>query len=138
MKVLIINGVNLGLLGSREVDIYGQVSFDNYLRQLKEKFSDFCIDYIQTDKIEEIVNQIHNSEKYDGIILNPGAFTHTSIILADAVKSVATPVIEVHISNLFGREQYRKNSCLSGCCQGFISGFGLKGYELALYSFMKN
>lgn len=138
MKILILNGVNLGLLGTREIDIYGNVSFEAYLQQLKSKFPDFHIDYIQTDKIEEIVNQIHNSAQYDGVIINPGAFTHTSIILADAVKSVTTPVIEVHISNLFGREQYRKNSCLSGCCQGFISGFGLKGYELALQSFIKN
>lgn len=138
MKILIINGVNLGLLGTREIDIYGNVSFEEYLQKLKQKFSDIHIDYIQTDKIEEIVNQIHNSAQYDGVIINPGAFTHTSIILADAVKSVTTPVIEVHISNLFGREQYRKNSCLSGCCQGFISGFGMKSYELALQSFIKN
>lgn len=138
MKVLIINGVNLGRLGTREIDIYGHATFEEYLQQLKQKFPDCYINYIQTDKLEEIVNQIHNSAQYDGIIINPGAFTHTSIILADAVKSVTTPVIEVHISNLFGREQYRKSSCLSGCCQGFISGFGLQGYELALRSFIKN
>lgn len=138
MKVLIINGVNLGLLGTREIDIYGHATFEEYLHQLRQKFPDCCINYIQTDKLEEIVNQIHNSAQYDGIIINPGAFTHTSIILADAVKSVTTPVVEVHISNLFGREQYRKNSCLSGCCQGFISGFGLQGYELALRSFLQN
>ena len=138
MKLLIINGVNLGILGTREVNVYGHVTFEEYLFSLRQQFSSIQIDYFQSDALEEIVGRIHASADYDGIILNPGAYTHTSIVLADAVKAVATPVVEVHISNLFSREQYRRKSCLSGCCQGFISGFGLQGYALAVQSFIQN
>ena len=135
MKVLIINGVNLGTLGTREVNVYGDVSFENHLQQLRNRFPDIEIECRQSDKLEELVQLITRSDDYDGIILNPGAYTHTSIVLADAVKATTTPVIEVHISNLFAREQYRRNSRLSGCCHGFISGFGLEGYDLALQHF---
>ena len=138
MKLLIINGVNLGILGTREVNVYGHVTFEEYLFSLRQQFSSIQIDYFQSDALEEIVGRIHASADYDGIILNPGAYTHTSIVLADAVKAVATPVVEVHISNLFSREQSRRKSCLSGCCQGFISGFGLQGYALAVQSFIQN
>ena len=138
MKIKIINGVNLGQLGTREISIYGSTSFEEYFQTLVKQFPNLQLEYFQTDSEEEIVKQIHASQDVDGIVLNPGAFTHTSIILADAVKSVQTPVIEVHISNLFGREQYRRKSYLSGCCAGFISGFGLRSYELAIQYFAKN
>lgn len=138
MKILIINGVNLGVLGSREVDVYGNISFDTYLEQLRAQFPDCQIDFFQSDRVEDLVGKILEGKSYQGIILNPGAYTHTSIVLADAVKAVPTPVVEVHISNLFAREQYRKKSCISGCCSGFISGFGLQGYALAIHSLLKN
>ena len=137
MKLLIINGVNLGLLGTREVNVYGHVTFEEYLASLRQQFPSVQLDFFQSDSLDELVARIH-STGYDGIILNPGAYTHTSIVLADAVKAVATPVVEVHISNLFGREQYRRNSRLSGCCKGFIAGFGLQGYALAIQSFIQN
>lgn len=138
MKLLIINGVNLGLLGTREVNVYGNVTFEEFLCSLRQQFSSVQIDFFQSEALEEIVGRIHTSADYDGIILNPGAYTHTAIVLADAVKSVETPVVEVHISNLFAREQYRRKSCLAGCCKGFISGFGLQGYALAIQSFINN
>lgn len=134
-KILILNGVNLGLLGTREVDIYGHQSFDSYFNELQKAFPQFELHYYQTDQLEELVQKITKSNNLDGIILNPGAFTHTSVVLADAIKAVKTPVIEVHISNLFGREQYRKNSMISGACIGSISGFGLKSYKMALNFF---
>lgn len=134
-KILILNGVNLGLLGTREVDIYGHQSFDSYFNELQKAFPQFELQYYQTDQMEELVQKITKSNILDGIILNPGAFTHTSVVLADAIKAVKTPVIEVHISNLFGREQYRKNSMISGACIGSISGFGLKSYKMALNFF---
>lgn len=137
MKLLIINGVNLGILGTREVNVYGHVTFEEYLASLRQQFSSIQIDYFQSDSLDELVSHIH-SIGYDGIILNPGAYTHTAIVLADAVKAVTTPVVEVHISNLFAREQYRRKSCLAGCCKGFISGFGLQGYALAVQSFIQN
>ncbi len=134
-KILILNGVNLGLLGTREVDIYGHQSFDSYFNELQKAFPQFELQYYQTDQMEELVQKITKSNILDGIILNPGAFTHTSVVLADAIKAVKTPIIEVHISNLFGREQYRKNSMISGACIGSISGFGLKSYKMALNFF---
>lgn len=134
-KILILNGVNLGLLGTREVDIYGHQSFDSYFNELQKAFPQFELQYYQTDQLDELVQKITKSNLFDGIILNPGAFTHTSVVLADAIKAVKTPIIEVHISNLFGREQYRKNSMISGACIGSISGFGLKSYKMALNFF---
>ena len=138
MKLLIINGVNMGVLGTREVNVYGNVTFEEYLFSLRQQFPSIQIDFFQSDALDELVARIHSATDYDGIILNPGAYTHTAIVLADAVKAVSTPVVEVHISNLFAREQYRRKSCLSGCCRGFISGFGLQGYALAVQSFIKN
>ena len=138
MKILILNGVNLGCLGTREVDVYGNVSFEEYFTELQKKHPDVELAYFQSDDVAEIVDHILNAADFNGIILNPGAYTHTSIVLADAVKAVKPPVVEVHISNLFSREQYRRKSCLSSCCSGFISGFGLKGYELALQYFINN
>ncbi len=134
-KVLIINGVNLGELGTREIQIYGSQTFDAYLNELRQQFSNIHIDFVQTDSLQELVNQLLNAKHYDGIILNPGAYTHTSIVIADAIKSISVPVVEVHISNLFGREQYRKNSFISAACIGSISGFGYKSYKLGINYF---
>ncbi|HPE40871.1 MAG TPA: type II 3-dehydroquinate dehydratase [Bacteroidales bacterium] len=135
-KVLILNGVNLGKLGTREVDIYGHQTFENYYQTLTLMFPQLDLDYFQSNQVDCLVEKILDSDIYDGIIINPGAFTHTSIVLADAIKSTSTPVVEVHISNLFGREQFRKNSMIASSCVGSISGFGLKSYELALYFFL--
>lgn len=136
MRILIVNGVNLGLLGSREVDVYGATRFEDYLSVLSNKFPGVSLDYFQSDKLEELVDAIHKGEGYDGVVLNPGAYTHTSLVLADAVKAIRTRVVEVHITNLFAREQYRRKSCLAGVCCGFIAGFGLNGYDLAIQSFL--
>ena len=132
--VAIINGINLKTLGTREVDIYGSLDFETYFRSLQEKLENCELSYRQSDSIEGIVEALHAFQNYDAIILNPGAYTHTSILLADAIKSIPAKVIEVHISNLFGREEYRKRSWIAPACHGFISGFGLKGYEMAILS----
>ncbi len=135
MRIAIINGVNLGCLGTREVNIYGAQTFEDYFAQLQQMFPDIELNYFQSDKIEELVDALRKGEQCDGIIMNPGAYTHTAIVLADTVRSINTPVVEVHISNLFGRELYRRRSVISAHCAGFISGFGLQGYELAIRHF---
>ena len=135
MRIAIINGVNLGLLGTREVNIYGAQSFEEYFQELERMFPDVELTYFQSDKIEELVDALRKGQNCDGIILNPGAYTHTAIVLADTIRSISTPVIEVHISNLFGRELYRRRSVIAPHCAGFISGFGLQGYALAIHHF---
>lgn len=135
MKIAIINGINLQCLGTREINIYGEVSFDDYLKDLRKEFQDIDIEYFQSNNVTAVVEALYKFENYDGIILNPGAFTHTSIILADAIGAIKTPVVEVHISNLFGREMYRRHSISASKCAGFISGFGLDGYRMAIYHF---
>ncbi|MBR4536346.1 MAG: 3-dehydroquinate dehydratase [Bacteroidales bacterium] len=135
MRVAIINGVNLGQLGTREVNIYGAQSFEEYFKELEQMFPNVELSYFQSDKIEELVDALRKGQSCDGIILNPGAFTHTAIVLADTIRSISTPVIEVHISNLFGRELYRRRSVIAAHCAGFISGFGLQGYALAIHHF---
>ena len=135
MRIAIINGVNLGRLGSREVNIYGSLSFEEYLEQLRRQFPAVELEHFQSDNLEELVNALHRYAEYDGIILNPGAYTHPAMVLADAVRAISAPVVEVHISNLFGRELYRKRSVISAHCTGFISGFGLQGYALAIHHF---
>lgn len=136
MKILIINGPNLNLLGKREPEIYGAGSFDNYLQELKKKFEGTEIDYFQSNVEGELINELQRvGFSYDGIILNAGAYTHTSRAIADTIASITTPVIEVHISNIFAREDYRHVSFLGSKCIGSISGFGLKSYELALLHF---
>ena len=135
MRIAIINGVNLGRLGSREVNIYGSLSFEEYLERLRKQFPAVELEYFQSDSLEELVNALHRYAEYDGIVLNPGAYTHTAMVLADAVRAISAPVVEVHISNLFGRELYRKRSVISAHCTGFISGFGLQGYALAIHHF---
>ena len=137
MKIAIINGPNLNLLGKRETDIYGNESFDSYLQQLKEKFKTVDITYFQSNVEGELINEIQRvGFDHHGIILNPGGYTHTSVAIGDAVAAITTPVIEVHISNIFGREDFRKLSHVSGKAKGVISGLGLKGYELALQYFI--
>ncbi|MFL5752060.1 MAG: type II 3-dehydroquinate dehydratase [Bacteroidia bacterium] len=138
MKVIIINGPNLNLLGTREKEIYGDVSFEKYLAVLKEKFKGKIeLSYFQSNVEGELIDKLHEAGlSFDGIILNAGAYTHTSIAIADAVAAIKTPVIEVHISNIFAREDYRHVSYPGKHCMGSISGFGLKGYDLALAQFL--
>jgi 3-dehydroquinate dehydratase II len=133
MKIAIINGPNLNLLGKRETDIYGNMSFESYLAALREKYPAVQIEYFQTNVEGELINAVQQyGFEYDGIILNPGGYTHTSVALGDAIAAVTTPVIEVHISNIMGREDFRKLSHVSAKALGVIGGLGLKGYELAL------
>ena len=133
MKVLILNGPNLNLLGVREKSIYGETSFEEYLAGLRDFYKMVEIDYYQSNVEGELINKIHEvGFTYDGIILNAGAYTHTSIALVDAISAVPCPVIEVHISNTAKREAFRHVSFLTAVCQGVIAGFGLKSYELAL------
>ncbi len=138
MKIAIINGPNLNLLGKREVDIYGAASFGNYLKTLRDKYANIEISYFQSNVEGELINEIQRvGFSYDGIIINPGGYTHTSVAIGDAIAAITTPVIEVHISNIFGREDFRKLSHVSAKAKGVISGLGLKGYELALEYFIK-
>lgn len=134
--MLIVNGVNLGCLGTREVNIYGNISFGEYLQTLRARYSQVELEYVQSEEVGELAKAITSARNLQGIILNAGAYTHTSLVLADAVKAAKCPVVEVHISNLFGRENYRRNSVLSFACVGFISGFGLQSYDLAVESFL--
>ncbi len=132
-KITIINGVNLNLLGTREPDIYGKQTFESYLTELKRKYPQVALDYFQSNSEAEIIDKIHEKGfDTDGIIINAGAYTHTSIAIADAIKSVSVPVVEVHISNVHQRETFRHHSYLSAVCKGVILGFGLQSYELAL------
>ncbi|BAV94016.1 type II 3-dehydroquinate dehydratase [Ichthyobacterium seriolicida] len=137
MNISIINGPNLNLLGKREPEIYGAEDFDNFLERLRNKYTNVDIDYFQSNSEGEIIDKIHKvGFSKDGIILNAGAYTHTSIAISDAIKAINTLVVEVHISNVYNREDFRKKSYLSGVCKGTISGFGLKSYELAIDSFL--
>lgn len=135
MKIQIINGPNLNLLGSREKDIYGEITFEKYLKLLHEHFQNIQLDYYQSNIEGEIIDKLHETGfNYDGIILNAGGYTHTSVAIADAIKAIKSPVIEVHISNVFAREEYRHKSLIAPNCIGSISGFGLDSYRLALES----
>lgn len=135
MKILIINGPNLNLLGKREPEIYGTQTFDDYYIGLKGKYPEIDLAYFQSNVEGEIINKLQEAGfDYRGILLNAGGYTHTSVAIADAVKSIMTPVIEVHISNTFSRETFRHQSFISPVAAGVIIGFGLKGYELALRS----
>ncbi len=136
IRLLIVNGVNLSCLGTREVNIYGSVSFKEHLEGMRERYPQVELDYFQSDKEGELAEAITTARNLHGIILNAGAYTHTSVVLADAVRTAKCPVVEVHISNLFGREQYRRHSALSAACAGFISGFGLHSYDLAVEAFL--
>lgn len=139
MQILILNGPNLNLLGVREPEIYGNQTFDEYFRELQNKYPEIEMYYEQTNIEGEMIDKIHEvGFSYDGIILNAGAYTHTSIAIADAIAAVKTPVIEVHISNTACREPFRRISYLTAVCRGMIMGFGLKSYELALQAFITN
>ncbi|MGK0308668.1 MAG: 3-dehydroquinate dehydratase-2 [Urechidicola sp.] len=137
MKLLILNGPNLNLLGKREPETYGSTSFNDYFISLEEKFLNVQLSYFQSNIEGEIIDKLHEvGFSYDGIILNAGAYTHTSIGIGDAVKGIETPTIEVHISNVYNREEYRHHSYISKNAAGIIVGFGLKGYDLAIQSFL--
>ncbi len=137
MKISIINGPNLNLIGKRETDIYGGESFDAYFQKLKDKFKTVEFSFFQSNIEGELVDEIQRvGFSYDGIIINPGGYTHTSVAIGDAVAAITTKVVEVHISNIFGREEFRKLSHVSGKSVGIISGLGLKGYELAINYFL--
>ena len=136
MKVLIINGPNLNLLGKRETEVYGSESFESYFEILQNQFSIMQLTYYQSNIEGELISKLQEvGFSYDGIIINAGAYTHTSIGIADAIKAITTPVVEVHISNTFSRETFRHQSFISPHAKGVIIGFGLKSYELALKSF---
>jgi 3-dehydroquinate dehydratase-2 len=136
MRVIIINGPNLNLLGKREPEVYGNETFEDYLTNLKEKFPNIDLDYFQSNVEGELINKIQEvGFTYDGIILNAAAYTHTSIGIGDAVKAILSPVIEVHISNTFAREEFRHHSFISPNAKCVILGFGLNSYELALHAF---
>jgi 3-dehydroquinate dehydratase II len=133
MKIAIINGPNLNLLGKREIDVYGNQSFDTYIEQLRKDHSNITIDFYQSNIEGELVTAIQEMGfTYDGIIINPAAYSHTSVAIADAIAAVPCKVVEVHISNIFAREEFRKHSFVSSKVIGVISGLGLKGYALAL------
>jgi len=137
MKISIINGPNLNLLGKREPEVYGSQTFEDYFNTLKEKYPQIELSYYQSNIEGELINKIQEfGFSYDGIILNAGAYTHTSIGIGDAIKGITTPVVEVHISNTFSRESFRHQSYISGNAKGVILGFGMRSYELALLSFL--
>jgi 3-dehydroquinate dehydratase II len=139
MKIAIINGPNLNLLGKRETEIYGDTSFEKCLEELKNIFPDISFHYYQSNVEGELINELQRiGFEYDGIVLNPGGYTHTSVALGDAIAAIKTPVIEVHISNVHAREDFRKLSHVSGKSVGSIFGLGLKGYELAVKWFVDN
>lgn len=138
MKIAIINGPNLNLLGKREPGIYGSDSFETFFEQLKKKRNGVELSYYQSNVEGELINELHRvGFEVDGIVLNPGGYTHTSVAIADAVAAITAPVIEVHISNIYAREEFRKKSLVSTKCKGCISGLGLKGYELAIKYFVE-
>lgn len=135
-KLIIINGPNLNLLGKREPNIYGSLSFTEFLEEVKDKYSKVTIDYFQSNIEGELIDKLHEvGFSYDGVILNAAAYTHTSVGIGDAIKAIETPVVEVHISNTFNREEFRHQSFISPNAKGVILGFGLQGYELAIQSF---
>ena len=137
MKILIINGPNLNLLGRREPGIYGNSSFDDYLPQLRQRFPQVEIEYYQSNVEGELINKMQQEGfTCQGIVLNAGAYTHTSIALHDCIRSITAPVVEVHISNVHQREEFRHHSMISSACRGVICGFGLDSYRLAVESFI--
>ena len=137
-RIIIINGPNLNLLGKREPDIYGDVSFEEFFDDIKDVYSsDIQLSYYQSNIEGELIDKLQEvGFKYDGIILNAGGYTHTSVAIRDAIAAIKTPVIEVHISNPHAREEFRHTSLITGVCKGIIAGFGLESYVLALDSFL--
>lgn len=138
MKLWIINGPNLNLLGKREKNIYGEQDFEGYYAFLQDKFPQISFSYYHSNIEGELINKLHEvGFSADGIVLNAGAYTHTSVAIADAIAAINTPVVEVHISNVMKREEFRHTSLIAPVCQGSIFGFGLKSYDLAIYSFLE-
>lgn len=138
MKIQIINGPNLNLLGLREPGIYGNQSFDEYIKTLRNMYSILEIDYFQSNVEGELINKLHEvGFTYDGIVINGGAYTHTSVAIADAIAAIKTPVVEVHISNIYAREEYRHVSLTGKNCKGVLTGFGMDGYRLAIESLLR-
>ncbi|WP_162416703.1 type II 3-dehydroquinate dehydratase [Cyclobacterium roseum] len=139
MKIAIINGPNLNLLGKREPDIYGNRSFEDYFETLVKKYPELELSYFQSNGEGELVNQLHAiGFEVDGILINAGAYTHTSVAIGDALAAINSPALEIHISNIYKREEFRHKSFLSRQCVGMIAGLGLLGYELGLQYFIKN
>ena len=137
MKILILNGPNLNLLGKREPSVYGTESFEDYFTRLRQEFPQVTLEYYQSNVEGELINKLHEvGFTYDGIIFNPGAYTHTSVALGDAVAGIRTPVVEVHISNVMAREEFRHVSYIAPKALGVIGGFGLNSYRLALNAFI--
>ena len=138
-KILILNGPNLNLLGKREPDVYGKVTFEEFYQDLVIRHHDVDLAYYQSNVEGELINKLHEvGFEYDGVIFNAGGYTHTSVAIADAVAAITTPVIEVHISNVHAREEYRHQSLMAKNCVGVITGLGIQGYELALDYFLKH
>lgn len=138
MKLIIINGPNLNLLGTRETTVYGDQSFETYFTELKNRYKNIELEYYQSNVEGELINKLHETGfSYDGIILNAGGYTHTSVALRDAIAAIKSPVIEVHISNVYAREEFRHNSLIAPKCKGSISGFGMDSYRLAVESFIQ-
>ena len=137
MKILILNGPNLNLLGRREPEIYGAETFEAFFEHLKKKYLDVELEYFQSNVEGELINKLHDvGFSYDGVIFNAGAYTHTSVAIGDAIKGIESPVVEVHISNVQSREDFRHVSYIAPNAKGVIAGFGLQSYELALESFL--
>jgi 3-dehydroquinate dehydratase-2 len=137
MNIQIINGPNLNLLGVREKSIYGDSSFEDYLTDLRKHYANITINYYQSNVEGEIINKLHEvGFSADGIVINAGAYTHTSVAIGDAIAGIKTPVIEVHISNVYKREEFRHKSLLAANCKGVIAGFGLDSYRLAVENFL--
>jgi 3-dehydroquinate dehydratase-2 len=138
MKISVINGPNLNLVGTRETDVYGSESFEHYFEKLRRKYATIDFDYFQSNVEGELINEIQRAgEKMDGIILNAGGYTHTSVAIGDAIAAIKIPVVEVHISNLNAREEFRMINHISAKCKGSVTGLGLKGYALAVEYFIK-
>ncbi len=137
MKIQIINGPNLNLLGKREPGIYGDEGFEGFFETLKTQFPEVELTYFQSNVEGEIINKLHEiGFDFDGVVMNAGAYTHTSVAIADAIAGIKTPVVEVHISNVYNREEFRHHSMMAKNCKGIITGFGLQSYELAVRSFL--
>jgi 3-dehydroquinate dehydratase-2 len=138
MKIAIINGPNLNLLGRREPGIYGSETFEDFFSRLKSKHTNVELSYYQSNVEGELINELHRiGFDVDGVVMNPGGYTHTSVAIADAISAITAPVIEVHISNIYAREEFRKQSIVSSKCKGSISGLGLRGYDLAIKYFVE-
>ena len=133
MKILIINGPNLNLLGTREPEIYGTISMEDYLEKLKSEFTSHELKYYQSNVEGELINRLQEGD-FDALIINPGAFTHYSYAIADCLKNIQKPKVEVHISNIYKREEFRQKSVTAACTDGVLSGFGMEGYRLAILS----